>query len=89
MLCRKGNINRSEVGIIQIFDNETKIEISKKVAADFIKNMKRPGGDNITVQQIDFNKIEVENCPKNAAGKNKKQNKKSPTKDNSKSNHDK
>lgn len=89
MLCRKGNINRSEVGIIEIFDNETKIEISKKVAADFIKNMKRPGGDNITVQQIDFNKIEVENCPKNAAGKNKKQNKKSPTKDNSKSNHDK
>lgn len=89
MLCRKGNINRSEVGIIQIFDNETKIEISKKVAADFIKNMKRPGGDNITVQQIDFHKIEVENCPKNAAGKNKKQNKKSPTKDNSKSNHDK
>ena len=57
MLCRKGNINRSEVGIIQIFDNETKIEIYKKVAADFIKNMKRPGGDNITVQQIDFHKI--------------------------------
>ena len=89
MLCRKGNINRSDVGIIQIFDNETKIEISKKVASDFIKNIKRPGGDNITVQQIDFHKIEFENCPKNAAGKNKKQNKKSPTKDNSKSNHDK
>jgi ATP-dependent RNA helicase DeaD len=72
MLCRKGNINRSDVGIIQIFDNETKIEISKKVAADFIKNMKRPGGDNITVQQIDFHKNEAENRPKNAPEKNKK-----------------
>ena len=89
MLCRKGNINRSDVGIIQIFDNETKIEISKKVAADFIKNMKRPGGDNITVQQIDFHKNEVDNRQKNAPGKNKKQNKQSPTKDNNKSNHDK
>ena len=89
MLCRKGNINRSEVGIIQIFDNETKIEISKKVASDFIKNIKRPGGDNITVQQIDFHKNEVDNRQKNAPGKNKKQNKQSPTKDNNKSNHDK
>ena len=89
MLCRKGNINRSDVGIIQIFDNETKIEISKKVASDFIKNIKRPGGDNITVQQIDFHKNEVDNRQKNAPGKNKKQNKQSPTKDNNKSNHDK
>lgn len=89
MLCRKGNINRSDVGIIQIFDNETKIEISKKVASDFIKNIKRPGGDNITVQQIDFHKNEVDNRQKNAPGKNKKQNKQLPTKDNNKSNHDK
>ena len=89
MLCRKGNINRSDVGIIQIFDNETKIEISKKVASDFIKNIKRPGGDNITVQQIDFHENEVDNRQKNAPGKNKKQNKQSPTKDNNKSNHDK
>ncbi len=70
MLCRKGNINRSDVGIIQIFDNETKIEISKKVAADFIKNMKRPGGDNITVQQINFHKNEAENRPKNTPEQN-------------------
>ena len=89
MLCRKGNINRSDVGIIQIFDNETKIEISKKVASDFIKNIKRPGGDNITVQQIDFHENEVDNRQKNAPGKNKKHNKQSPTKDNNKSNHDK
>lgn len=89
MLCRKGNINRSDVGIIQIFDNETKIEISKKVAADFIKNMKRPGGDNITVQQIDFHKNEAENRPKNAPEKNKKKNKKSLAKDDSKRKPDK
>ncbi len=89
MLCRKGNINRSDVGIIQIFDNETKIEISKKVAADFIKNMKRPGGDNITVQQIDFHKNESENRPKNTPVKNKKQNKKSLAKDDSKRKPDK
>ena len=82
MLCRKGNISRSDVGIIQIFDNETKIEISQKVAADFIKNMKRPGGDNITVQQIDYNKNEAENRPKNTSRRDKKQNKKSLAKDN-------
>ncbi len=89
MLCRKGNINRSDVGIIQIFDNETKIEISKKVAADFIKNMKRPGGDNITVQQINFHKNEAENRPKNTPEQNKKQKKKSLAKDDSKKQPDK
>ena len=89
MLCRKGNINRSDVGIIQIFDNETKIEISKKVAADFIKNMKRPGGDNITVQQINFHKNEAENRPKNTPEQNKKQKKKSLVKDDSKKQPDK
>ena len=51
--------------------------------------MKRPGGDNITVQQIDFHKNEAENRPKNAPEKNKKQNKKSLAKDDSKRKPDK
>ena len=89
MLCRKGNINRSDVGIIEIFDHETKVEISKKVATNFIKNMKRPGGDNITLQQIDIVKNETENRPKNLLRKIKKSNKKSLMINNSKSNSDK
>jgi len=53
MLCRKGNITKQDIGVIRIFDHETKIEIAESVAAQFAINMRRPGGDNIQIEQLD------------------------------------
>ncbi len=52
MLCRKGNITKQDIGVIRIFDHETKIEIAETVAAQFALNMRRPGGDNIQIEQL-------------------------------------
>jgi ATP-dependent RNA helicase DeaD len=52
MLCRKGNITKQDIGVIRIFDHETKIEIAEGVAAQFAVNMRRPGGDNIQIEQL-------------------------------------
>ncbi len=52
MLCRKGEITKSDIGAINIFDDETKVEISEKIADRFALNIKRPGGENIRVDRV-------------------------------------
>ncbi len=52
MLCRKGKITKQDIGVIRIFDTETKVEIAEPVAAQFALNMKRPGGDSIRVERL-------------------------------------
>jgi ATP-dependent RNA helicase DeaD len=52
LLCRKGNITRQDIGVIRIFDHETKVEIAEGAAAQFAANMRRPGGDNIRVERV-------------------------------------
>lgn len=52
MLCRKGDLARQDIGVIRIFDNETKVEIAARAAAQFAANMRRPGGDNIRVERL-------------------------------------
>ncbi len=52
MLCRKGNVSRKDIGVIRIFDQETKFEVAESVAAQFAVNMRRPGGDNIRVERL-------------------------------------
>jgi ATP-dependent RNA helicase DeaD len=52
MLCRKGNISKDDIGAIRIFDHETKIEIAAQVAGQFAVNMRRPGGDQFSVERL-------------------------------------
>lgn len=52
MLCRKGNITKQDIGVIRIFEHETKFEVAEQVAAQFAVNMRRPGGDNINVERL-------------------------------------
>ena len=52
MLCRKGNVTKKDIGAIRIFDRETMVEVSEQVAAQFSVNIRKPGGDNIRVQQV-------------------------------------
>ncbi len=51
MLCRRGNVTKQDIGAIRIFDHETKVEISERVAAEFAANMARPSGDNIRAER--------------------------------------
>ena len=52
MLCRKGNVTKKDIGAIRIFDRETMVEVSERVAAQFSENIRKPGGDNIRIQQV-------------------------------------
>jgi ATP-dependent RNA helicase DeaD len=52
MLCRKGGVNRAEIGAIRIFPTDTKVEIAASAAGNFLKNMRRPGPDQIPVERI-------------------------------------
>ncbi len=52
MLCRKGNVTRQDIGAIKILEHETRVEIAEPVAAQFVANMRRPGGDNIRVERL-------------------------------------
>ncbi|MBG0812458.1 DEAD/DEAH box helicase [Methylosinus sp. H3A] len=52
MLCRKGNITRQDIGAIRIFEHETKVEVAESVAPNFLRDMRRPGGDNIRVERL-------------------------------------
>jgi len=73
MLCRKGNLTRQDIGAIQIFDHETKVEIAEPVAAQFLANMRRPGGDNIRVEQLSdtFEHRDIKSRNKGAESKRK------------------
>ena len=52
MLCRKGGVNRAEIGAIRIFPTDTKVEIARSAADAFQKNMRRPGPDQIAVERV-------------------------------------
>ncbi len=60
MLCRKGGVNRAEIGAIRIFPTDTKVEIARSVADAFQKNMRRPGPDQIAVERIGGDKEPAE-----------------------------
>ncbi len=64
MLCRKGNIAKADIGVIRVFEHETKIEIADGVAEEFAHNMRRPGGENIRVERANDGS---EGARKNAA----------------------
>jgi ATP-dependent RNA helicase DeaD len=52
MLCRKGKVTKQDIGVIRIFDNETKFQVVAEVASQFMANMQRPGGENVHVERI-------------------------------------
>jgi ATP-dependent RNA helicase DeaD len=46
IICRKGNVTKQDIGVIRIFDSETKFEIDERVAEQFAKNVgNAPRGD--------------------------------------------
>ncbi|MDK9695084.1 MAG: DEAD/DEAH box helicase [Siculibacillus sp.] len=49
MLCRRGGIDRADVGTIRIFDRETRFEVRADVAAHFAANARRPDEEEIVI----------------------------------------
>ena len=50
MICRRGGIEKNDIGAIRVFDNETKFEITAQAAEQFAVNLKRPDKeDNIAI----------------------------------------
>jgi ATP-dependent RNA helicase DeaD len=72
MLCRKGNITRVDIGAIRIFEHETKVEVAESVATNFLRDMRRPGGDNIRIERLNGDADQENFEPPAKAGKSKK-----------------
>src|SRR6202012_6095262 len=54
MICRRGGIDRRDIGAIRILDTTTEFEISERVAESFALKIRRPDKeDNIRIEPLD------------------------------------
>ncbi|MCE1236276.1 MAG: DEAD/DEAH box helicase [Hyphomicrobiales bacterium] len=53
MLCRRGGIERGDVGSIRIFDEETRFEVAEGAAARFWAKARRPDDEKIRFAPLD------------------------------------
>ncbi len=53
MICRRGNIDKNDVGAIRIFDRETKFEIAAGAAEQFARRSAKPDADDIRIEPVD------------------------------------
>ena len=53
MLCRRGGIERGEIGRIRIYDQETQFEVAPRVAELFWTNARRPDDEAILIGPAD------------------------------------
>jgi ATP-dependent RNA helicase DeaD len=51
MLCRRGGIEKRDIGAIRVFERETKIEIAPDVADMFAANCAGPGVDDLRIER--------------------------------------
>jgi ATP-dependent RNA helicase DeaD len=53
MICRRGGIDRRDIGAIRILDTTTEFEISERVAESFAVKIRRPDkDDNIRIEPL-------------------------------------
>jgi ATP-dependent RNA helicase DeaD len=53
MICRRGGIDKHDIGAIRIFDDTTEFEVSGQAAEDFAAKIKRPDKeDNIRLERL-------------------------------------
>ena len=53
MICRRGGIDKHDIGAIRIMDTTTEFEISKAAAESFAAMIKRPDKeDNIRIEEF-------------------------------------
>jgi ATP-dependent RNA helicase DeaD len=53
MICRRGGIEKQDVGTIRVLDTTTEFEVSERVAASFTAKIRRPDKeDNIRIETL-------------------------------------
>jgi ATP-dependent RNA helicase DeaD len=53
MICRRGGIDKSDIGAIRVMDTTTEFEISARAADKFVGNLRRPDKeDNIRIEPL-------------------------------------
>ena len=53
MICRRGGIDKNDIGAIKISETTTEFEISERVAESFAANIRRPDKeDNIRIEAL-------------------------------------
>jgi ATP-dependent RNA helicase DeaD len=50
VICRLGHVTKKEVGVIKIFDKETKFQIAESVAPRFASAVRRSSDENVHIQ---------------------------------------
>ncbi len=50
VICRLGHVTKKEIGVIKIFDKETKFEIAESVAPRFASAVRRSSDENVHIQ---------------------------------------
>ena len=50
VICRLGHVTRKEIGVIKIFDNETKFQVAESAAAKFASAVRRSSDENVHIQ---------------------------------------
>lgn len=50
VICRLGRVTKKEIGVIRIFDNETKFEVAESVAGRFASAIRRASDENVHIQ---------------------------------------
>jgi ATP-dependent RNA helicase DeaD len=52
MICRRGGINKNDIGAIRIYDAHTEIEIAGQAAEEFSLKIKRADKENIRIEPL-------------------------------------
>jgi ATP-dependent RNA helicase DeaD len=78
IICRLGHVTKKEIGVIRIFDQETKFEIAKSVAPRFASAARKTNDEDIRVEPADGARHERRDAKKAAPAKSGKKGKKPP-----------
>jgi ATP-dependent RNA helicase DeaD len=58
IICRLGHVTKKEIGVIRIFDQETKFEIAKAIAPRFASAARKTNDEDIQIEPVAFDRQE-------------------------------
>lgn len=67
IICRLGHVTKKEIGIIRIFDQDTKFEIAKSAAAKFASAARKTNDEDIRIEPADAGRPEPRDTAKKSA----------------------
>ena len=70
MICRRGGIEKNDIGAIKIYENHSEFEISGEAAEQFLVKIKRPDKEQHVIAQLPGGpqgETQVEAAPVNSA----------------------